>query len=51
VIKGEKTLLRPLNDADIEIICQWEAGQHIATAAFETQEQTSDGDRGIHVSC
>jgi RimJ/RimL family protein N-acetyltransferase len=35
VIKGEKTLLRPLNDADIEIICQWEAGQHIATAAFE----------------
>lgn len=35
MIKGERTLLRPLNDADVEIICQWEAGQHIATAAFE----------------
>jgi RimJ/RimL family protein N-acetyltransferase len=35
VIKGEKTLLRPLNGADVEIICQWEAGQHITTAAFE----------------
>lgn len=35
MIKGEKTVLRPLNDADIEVICQWEAGQHIATRAFE----------------
>jgi RimJ/RimL family protein N-acetyltransferase len=35
VIKGEKTVLRPLNDADIEVICQWETEQHIATAAFE----------------
>ena len=35
MIKGEKTVLRALEDADVEIICQWEAGQHIATAAFE----------------
>lgn len=35
MIKGEKTVLRPLNDADIEVICQWETEQHIATAAFE----------------
>jgi RimJ/RimL family protein N-acetyltransferase len=35
VIKGEKILLRPLNGADLEVICQWEAAQHIATAAFE----------------
>ena len=35
VVRGEKTVLRPLNDADIEVICQWEADQHIATAAFE----------------
>ncbi|NLB74155.1 MAG: GNAT family N-acetyltransferase [Firmicutes bacterium] len=35
MIKGEKTLLRPLNGADVEVICQWEAGQHITTAAFE----------------
>jgi RimJ/RimL family protein N-acetyltransferase len=35
VIKGEKTVLRPLNGTDLEVICQWEAGQHIATAAFE----------------
>ena len=35
MIKGEKTVLRPLSEADMEVICQWEAGQHIATAAYE----------------
>ena len=39
MIEGEKTILRPLNRIDIEIICQWEAGQHITTAIFDNTDK------------
>lgn len=34
MVEGEKTVLRQINDSDIEVICKWEAQQHISADIF-----------------